>query len=105
MTKPRAVYRVWSADSRLLYVGSSPSPLNRAWEHSKTKAWGPDIATITVEWFESPDRAFEAEKDAIRDEKPEWNVQHRIGAKRARGIYRSDYSRTDRSTWAEGASQ
>lgn len=105
MNAPRAVYRVLSADGRLLYVGSSPSPLNRAWEHSRKKAWGTDIATITVTWFQTAQEAFEAEAEMIRTELPEWNVHHRIGATRARGVFAPGFSRNDRSTWICEASQ
>lgn len=99
MSTPCAVYRVFAADGRLLYVGCSPSPLVRAHDHALTKAWGAEIATITVAWFPSRVEAAEAEFLAISKEAPEWNVHFKIAPKHAVGIYHPKYRRDDPSTW------
>ena len=99
-TKPTAVYRCFASDGRLLYVGCSHSPLTRAWSHANRKAWGIEIATISVEWHESLCAARGAETEAIKSESPEWNVKFSQTRKRAIGIFHKDYRRDDPSTWA-----
>jgi excinuclease UvrABC nuclease subunit len=66
----RAVYRIFDATGRLLYVGLSKSPKTRVRCHRRTKAWGPEIAHHTVEWHRNPYAAHTAETAAIRAEQP-----------------------------------
>lgn len=91
MTKPCAVYRVYSKDGRLLYIGASPSPLNRAKLHSDYKHWATEIDTIKCEWFATKAEAFAAEAEMIRSECPEWNVKHHISPKKTVRSVRPEY--------------
>lgn len=101
MTGPCALYRCFSADSRLLYVGCSPSPLMRLKQHEKLQPWATEIKSVTVEWFPDRNVAMEAEKLAISAELPEWNVHHRPNPKHAIGVFDSDFRRNDPSTWTK----
>lgn len=98
--KPHALYRVFTKDGDLLYVGCSMTPLNRVTAHCKRQPWRRLIASVQVEWHETWDKAREAEAVAIRDEMPIWNVHHKPSMRiRTRGIYHPEYREDDPSTW------
>ncbi|GAA3267945.1 GIY-YIG nuclease family protein [Streptomyces lavendulae] len=72
-----ALYRLCGHDERLLYVGISEAPLRRWPEHAGDKAWWPEVANFSLEWFESRPAAHAAEVAAIRTEAPKYNVAHK----------------------------
>jgi len=82
MATHACVYRHFSTRGELLYVGKSNAPERRYREHSgeipgKPKAeWfdhsDPELYTET--WYDSDERAFEAEDLAIFFERPQYNV-------------------------------
>ncbi|TDC26882.1 DNA-binding protein [Micromonospora sp. 15K316] len=45
-------------------------------KHSKEKPWWPQVTTIKIEHYATADAAAEAEKKAIKAERPLWNVAH-----------------------------
>lgn len=67
-----ALYRLYDADGRLLYVGIAQDPEKRWSQHSRTKraTWWPLVARKTVEWFPNREAADAAETIAINNEKP-----------------------------------
>lgn len=71
-----ALYRFFSADGVLLYIGITADIPTRFRDHKAGKPWWLEIAHVAIEHF--PDRAsvLAAEKRAIIAEKPRWNVQH-----------------------------
>lgn len=69
-----AVYRFYTADDALLYIGICDEPLKRWYSHAVDKAWWPDVARFRVVWFPSRDEALSAEREAIIAEKPMHNV-------------------------------
>ena len=74
-TMTTALYRLYSVDGRLLYVGIS-SHIGRRWgEHQADKEWWTEVATATVEHFETGALAKSAETLAILNEKPLYNKQ------------------------------
>jgi predicted GIY-YIG superfamily endonuclease len=73
---PTALYRLQDRKRTLLYVGITN---NLAWRwktHAADKEWWPEVATRSIEWFPTRDRALAAEAAAIRAERPLHNVQH-----------------------------
>lgn len=92
-----ALYRIFGAAGILLYIGIGYDPDRRLASHRRMKPWWADVATITVEWFESRESAESTELIAIRDEKPLYNVitgdengcavflAHRLNLRRPRG--------------------
>lgn len=76
MTRPTALYRFYDADDDLLYVGISHNPWTRWSQHKGDKAWAMDVTHQTIEWFETREEALEAERCAIIDEDPTYNVVH-----------------------------
>jgi hypothetical protein len=76
MDQRTALYRHFRDDGVLLYVGISLSPLVRLCQHRESSRWFDDIARIEVEWLPNRLEAMEAERRAIRTEKPVHNVVH-----------------------------
>jgi hypothetical protein len=66
------LYRHFDADDRLLYVGISISAVIRLYEH-RSSSWFYKIAKITIETFDTRQRAVEAERRAIVEERPSYN--------------------------------
>ena len=68
------LYRFFDANDQLLYVGISKTVLARMAQHFATKDWIPNDGYI--KWTTHPTRlaAQEAERKAITNEKPKWNV-------------------------------
>ena len=71
-----ALYRHFDSDGLLLYVGISLSAVERLGGHMATSRWASKIARMDIEWFPSRELALEAEKRAIKAEKPQHNVVH-----------------------------
>jgi hypothetical protein len=69
------LYRHFDADGNLLYVGISLSALTRLYAHGKA-AWYNDIKNVTIENYPTKRMALDAEKNAIKTEKPMHNIMH-----------------------------
>jgi len=68
-----AVYRLFDADGKLLYVGVANN-YGRRWEqHAAEKPWWPEIAREAVEWHQDRPSALAAEAHAIMREQPRFN--------------------------------
>lgn len=67
------LYRFWQ-DETLLYVGISSQHVQRMRAHSKSAAWWDRVTHATFEHFASRQEVADAERDAIRLEKPEHNI-------------------------------
>lgn len=76
MTSPTDLYRHWDAEGRLLYVGISLSAVQRLAAHRQSSRWYPRIKWIEIERHPTREAALEAERIAIRDEKPLCNLDH-----------------------------
>lgn len=72
-----ALYRFFDATGQLLYVGVSGNTESRWRQHAESKAWWSDVAEKTTEWLDSRPEALDAERIAIRTEKPLYNHQHK----------------------------
>jgi hypothetical protein len=73
-----ALYRHWSAQGELLYVGISMSAAARTAQHSKSARWFEQVHSITVEFFDTREEASAAERIAIVTERPRFNVAMNI---------------------------
>jgi predicted GIY-YIG superfamily endonuclease len=69
-----ALYRIFAADDRLLYVGVSINPTGRLKQHRYTQAWWPEAQKCEVQWHLSGREAYEAETEAIKTEHPKYNL-------------------------------
>jgi len=71
----QTLYRLFNEQDELLYVGISSKWYERFHQHEKTQPWWLSVAKITLENFETRDEVVQAEKVAIRLEKPLHNKQ------------------------------
>ncbi len=75
-----ALYRHFAADGTLLYVGISLSVAARLSQHMHGSRWAAEIARVEVTQYPYRAAAVEAEQDAIRSERPKFNIAGREGA-------------------------
>lgn len=73
-----ALYRLFDNSGALLYIGVSVSPEQRWMHHAEHKTWWPEVAQINFEWHPTRNEALRREADAIRHERPRYNVQHNV---------------------------
>lgn len=73
-TGPTVLYRHFDQAGILLYVGVSASLMVRTVAHVRASAWRDEIATIKVERFPTRGEALAAETQAIRVERPLYNI-------------------------------
>lgn len=67
------LYRHFDGDGKLLYIGTSLSALIRLDGHSREAEWFGQIASVTIEKFETRRAALYAEAVAIAQENPPFN--------------------------------
>lgn len=71
------LYRMRDLSGRLLYIGVTNGGLRRFMEHSKDKTWWREVDTINVEHVHCSRQSIEMlEREAIRSERPIYNVAH-----------------------------
>jgi len=75
---PTSLYRLFGADDELLYVGVAGNPGRRFEQHRKDKPWWGEVITVTLEHFPTRPDALAAEVTAIEEERPRYNVVHRV---------------------------
>lgn len=71
------LYRHFANDGKLLYVGISLSTIARLSQHREASGWYCEISSISIEKFKSREEAIEAEKIAIKAERPKYNIVHK----------------------------
>ena len=77
------LYRHFDGDGVLLYAGISLSALARLVQHRRGAHWYRDIASVRIEKFPTREAAQAAEKIAIENEKPLFNIQYSLEQKEA----------------------
>lgn len=70
------LYRHFDADDALLYLGISISHFNRLAQHKDCSSWFSKIVKVTLEFYDTRDAVLSAEKNAIINEKPKYNIHH-----------------------------
>lgn len=73
MNDKTAVYRAFSEDGALLYLGVSCDPNLRMKTHRSLSRWGASVSSVTFKWYTSRDAALNAEAIGIFTEKPVFN--------------------------------
>jgi predicted GIY-YIG superfamily endonuclease len=76
-------------DGALLYVGITKDLGTRLKSHNRKKDWFTDVASVSLEHFASRDAVEVAERAAIANEHPRWNIVH----KQAKGATLDDVVR------------
>lgn len=74
--KSHVLYRFFSENGQLLYVGITMNPPQRFKSHEHEKFWWSEVSGIRVEQHESREKLIEAERLAIKIERPIHNVVH-----------------------------
>lgn len=72
--EPQVFYRLYRADGVLLYVGLTMRPIARLQHHAGEKTWWQQVSTISLEHFPDRSDVEEAERLAIANEHPLYNV-------------------------------
>lgn len=75
MNFPTEVYRCFDADDHLLYIGMTCMPTERMRQHRRTSPWFQQVARVDLETYPSRGAAKDAEREAIRSERPRHNKQ------------------------------
>jgi len=83
-----ALYRFFSADGVLLYIGITVRPPVRWYTHSTTQHWWPKVSAAFVQWLPNG-QAEDAEREAIRTERPKYNQQSAEDIRAAQRALRS----------------
>lgn len=77
------LYRHYDVDGDLLYVGISNNARARLAQHKSAGAvWVSDVAQTSIEVFSCREEALEAERRAIKAERPLYNKAHNVGGQR-----------------------
>ena len=76
MDVPTSLYRLFSDEGELLYVGISVRPEKRMYEHSQRKTWWPEVEYQFVTLCNSRRDALELEEVVIKTERPKYNLTH-----------------------------
>lgn len=69
-----ALYRFYDSGMGLLYVGITQDPWRRWSQHAREKPWYRQAKHWTVTWYESEPLARLAETQAIKGERPRFNI-------------------------------
>ena len=75
MSGAHQLYRHYDQQGQLLYVGVSLNAMARLQQHASTAGWFSKIRSVTIEQFESREKALSAERLAIVDEAPLFNIK------------------------------
>jgi hypothetical protein len=70
------LYRHFDSNGVLLYVGVSISAVSRLRAHKQSAHWFWSIANVTVQSFNTREESLAAEKEAIKTERPLFNITH-----------------------------
>jgi len=70
------LYRLFSLDLRLLYVGITTQGMVRLYQHALAQPWWPEVAIARFEHFTDRRVASIAEMRAIQTERPVYNKAH-----------------------------
>jgi GIY-YIG catalytic domain-containing protein len=71
-----ALYRFFDAGGDLLYVGVTSDPGRRWGRHANDKPWWHEVDRIEIERYPDRETVLAAERKAIQDEHPRYNVVH-----------------------------
>ena len=70
----KCLYRMYDANGELLYIGISIKVMSRLDGHWSSKDWIGQVETITIERHATAEELENAEREAIKAEKPKHNI-------------------------------
>lgn len=71
-----ALYRLYDNAGSLLYIGIAEHWPTRMKQHAREKPWWDDVADVKLEFVPDRTLAEDVEREAIRTERPLYNVVH-----------------------------
>lgn len=71
------LYRHYDSNGELLYIGISLSAIRRLGEHAGRSHWYEDIVRVEIDTYPSIEAARDAERVAIKRERPKYNLKLR----------------------------
>lgn len=74
-TDPHVVYRLFGRRSALLYVGITNDTSVRFRAHEQAKWWWSKVVDVQIVEYSSRSEALRAEAEAIRSERPKFNIR------------------------------
>jgi excinuclease UvrABC nuclease subunit len=92
------LYRHYGKDGTLLYVGVSLSAFQRLAQHRTNAHWFEQITRVEMETFSTRQQALNAERIAIINENPLFNIQFSEREAEARAAARVQRNKTIRAT-------
>lgn len=72
---PGVLYRCWSENGTLLYIGATSNLAKRQKQHALTSPWWSLVSRVSTESFDHRWQAMAAERAAIVNEQPLFNRQ------------------------------
>lgn len=72
-TEEHVLYRFYSDEDALLYIGITNDPSARFSQHRRDQPWWRAVSVIRLERFDSRDAVAQAEREAIVGERPKYN--------------------------------
>jgi len=78
------LYRLYNEAGDLLYIGISKSAIQRLHQHLEGQPWADQITTQRVQRFPTREALEQAEREAIRSERPRHNISHNTGKRTKR---------------------
>jgi hypothetical protein len=73
------LYRLYGADGLLLYIGKTVRPLRERFnQHKRTQQWWANVTSATAERFHADWACLDAERAAIRAERPAHNLRSAV---------------------------
>lgn len=76
MTEQTALYRFFDRNDQLLYVGISKNAIRRMLDHAEEKSWWQFVKRSSIEYHPTRSDALRAEREAIEQEAPLYNITH-----------------------------
>lgn len=76
-----AVYQHLNANGEILYIGVSINPMARFGRHRSCSPWAHQVASVSIEWFDSQAEAYAEERRLVAIHQPPMNrhMIHRKG--------------------------
>lgn len=74
--RPTALYHLFDADDRMLYVGITFDPSQRFASHKRDMPWWPLVARRDIRWFDTRREAETEEIATIEKADPPYNTEH-----------------------------
>lgn len=70
----QVLYRIYDADQQPLYIGRTTSVWTRLPNHRRNARWWAEAEFLAISVYDTPDKLAEAERAALRNERPRWNA-------------------------------